>query len=59
MWKLLYTRLLGYDVDFGVKNASDLIAASAYAEKQVGYVACSVFLNEVGAGTLVGMGAAV
>ncbi|PRW60941.1 AP-2 complex subunit alpha-1-like [Chlorella sorokiniana] len=46
MWKLLYTRLLGYDVDFGVKNASDLIAASGYAEKQVGYVACSVFLNE-------------
>lgn len=46
MWKLLYTRLLGYDVDFGVKNASDLIAASGYAEKQVGYVACAVFLNE-------------
>lgn len=109
MWKLLYTRLLGYDVDFGLKNASDLIAAPGwarqqprdadpvcalmtssyappscttatkrvlrkhmrqaapspgpvptvcydtpapvlpcrYAEKQVGYVACSVFLNEV------------
>lgn len=31
MWKLLYTRLLGYDVDFGVKNASDLIAASGCA----------------------------
>ena len=31
MWKLLYTRLLGYDVDFGVKNASDLIAAPGFA----------------------------
>lgn len=31
MWKLLYTRLLGYDVDFGVKNASDLIAAAGCA----------------------------
>ena len=31
MWKLLYTRLLGYDVDFGVKNASDLVAASGCA----------------------------
>lgn len=31
MWKLLYTRLLGYDVDFGVKNASDLIAAPGCA----------------------------
>lgn len=46
MWKLLYTRMLGYDVDFGHKQAMDLIAASDYAEKQVGYVACSIFLNE-------------
>jgi AP-2 complex subunit alpha len=27
MWKLLYTRMLGYDVDFGHKQAMDLIAA--------------------------------
>lgn len=47
MWKLLYTRLLGYDVDFGHRQAMDLIAGNTYAEKQVGYVACSVLLNEV------------
>lgn len=35
MWKLLYTRLLGYDVDFGVKNASDLIAAPGCAGQQL------------------------
>lgn len=46
MWKLLYTHMLGYDVDFGHKQAMDLIASPGYAEKQVGYVACSVFLNE-------------
>lgn len=46
MWKLLYTRMLGYDVDFGHKQAMDLIAAPGYAQKQVGYVACSVLLNE-------------
>lgn len=28
MWKLLYTRMLGYEVDFGHKQAMDLIAAS-------------------------------
>lgn len=28
MWKLLYTRMLGYDVEFGQKQAMDLIAAS-------------------------------
>ena len=97
MWKLLYTRMLGYDVDFGHKQAMDLIAAPGcaerggaecgggrgskgngrcscmhtgqrapwcgvllrieyeraprpvrrYAQKQVGYVACSVLLTEV------------
>lgn len=46
MWKLLYTRMLGYDVEFGQKQAMDLIAASGFAEKQVGYVACGFFLNE-------------
>lgn len=28
MWKLLYTRMLGYDVEFGQKQAMDLIAAT-------------------------------
>lgn len=38
--------MLGYDVEFGQKQAMDLIAASGFAEKQVGYVACGFFLNE-------------
>uniref|UniRef100_A0A1D2AG34 AP-2 complex subunit alpha n=2 Tax=Auxenochlorella protothecoides TaxID=3075 RepID=A0A1D2AG34_AUXPR len=46
MWKLLYTHMLGYNVEFGHKQAMDLIAAPGYAEKQVGYVACAVFLSE-------------
>lgn len=32
MWKLLYTRVLGYDVDFGQKQAMDLIAATGSVE---------------------------
>lgn len=28
MWKLLYTQMMGYEVDFGHKQAMDLLAAS-------------------------------
>jgi hypothetical protein len=28
MWKLLYTKMLGYDVDFGQKQSMDLIASN-------------------------------
>ena len=38
--------MLGYDVEFGHKQAMDLLAAPGYAEKHVGYMACSIFLNE-------------
>ena len=44
LWKLMYTKMLGYDVDFGHKQAMDMMAASTYAEKQVGYVVCGLFL---------------
>lgn len=73
IWKLLYIYMLGYDVEFGHKQACDLIPAGKYvqiwiacggqccwcmgcmvldpthryAEKQVGYTAASVLLNEV------------
>ena len=75
MWKLLYIFMLGYDVEFGHKQAADLIPANKcvsaralccvpaalasylqpdllhshcrYAEKQVGYMACAILLNEV------------
>jgi hypothetical protein len=46
MWKLMYTKMLGYDVEFGHKQAMDMMAATNYAEKQVGYVVCSMFLSE-------------
>ena len=46
LWKLMYTKMLGYDVDFGHKQAMDMMAASTYAEKQVGYVVCGMFLSE-------------
>ena len=31
MWKLLYIFMLGYDVEFGHKQAADLISASKCA----------------------------
>jgi AP-2 complex subunit alpha len=46
LWKLMYTKMLGYDVDFGHKQAMDMMAASTYAEKQVGYVVCGLLLSE-------------
>jgi hypothetical protein len=69
VWKLLYIYMLGYDIEFGHKQACDLIPASKYdciawnlcryinaksrlnthrySEKQVGYMSCSLLLNEV------------
>ena len=48
MWKLLYIYMLGYTsgVEFGHRQACDLIPAAKYSEKQVGYMACSILLNE-------------
>ncbi|KAI8103939.1 hypothetical protein M9435_006465 [Picochlorum sp. BPE23] len=46
LWKLMYTKMLGYDVEFGHKQAMDMMAATTYAEKQVGYVVCGMFLSE-------------
>jgi AP-2 complex subunit alpha len=42
----MYTRMLGYEVEFGHKQAMDMMAATTYAEKQVGYVVCGMFLCE-------------
>ncbi|GMH38541.1 hypothetical protein BSKO_06425 [Bryopsis sp. KO-2023] len=46
VWKLLYIYMLGYNVEFGHRQAADLIPEEKYAEKQVGYAACSILLNE-------------
>ena len=47
IWKLLYIYMLGFDIDFGHKQACDLIPMPKYSDKQVGYMACSLLLLEV------------
>ena len=44
--KLMYIFLLGYDVDFGQVEAVNLINDPKFSEKQVGYLATSLLLNE-------------
>jgi hypothetical protein len=46
-WKLLYSHMMGYEVDFGHKQAADLIPSARFDEKQVGYQALTILLNEV------------
>jgi len=43
---LLYIYILGWNVDFGHLEAVGLISASKYSEKQIGYLAVTLFLNE-------------
>jgi hypothetical protein len=38
---------MGFEVDFGHKQAADLIPSNKFDEKQVGYQALTVLLNEV------------
>ncbi|KAJ5035586.1 uncharacterized protein L3040_008051 [Drepanopeziza brunnea f. sp. 'multigermtubi'] len=44
--KLLYIYILGWNVDFGHLEAVNLISASKYSEKQIGYLAMTLFLHE-------------
>jgi AP-2 complex subunit alpha len=44
--KLLYVYIQGYDVDFGHLEAVNLISAKNYSEKQIGYLAVTLFLHE-------------
>ena len=44
--KLLYIYILGYNVDFGHLEAVNLISANKFSEKQIGYLAVTLFLNE-------------
>jgi hypothetical protein len=39
--------MMGFEVDFGHKQAADLIPSSKFDEKQVGYQALTILLNEV------------
>ncbi|KAI9886918.1 MAG: hypothetical protein M1823_001287 [Watsoniomyces obsoletus] len=44
--KLLYIYILGWNVDFGHLEAVNLISAIKYSEKQIGYLAVTLFLHE-------------
>ncbi|POR38714.1 AP-2 complex subunit alpha-2 [Tolypocladium paradoxum] len=44
--KLLYIYILGWDVGFGHLEAVNLISANKYSEKQIGYLAVTLFLHE-------------
>ncbi|KAJ1987067.1 hypothetical protein GGI25_000189 [Coemansia spiralis] len=44
--KLIYMSLLGYDINFGHREAVELISSSKYSEKQIGYLAVSLLLIE-------------
>ncbi|KZZ89014.1 AP-2 complex subunit alpha [Ascosphaera apis ARSEF 7405] len=44
--KLLYVYIQGYNVDFGHLEAVNLISATKYSEKQIGYLAVTLFLHE-------------
>lgn len=44
--KLLYIYIQGYNVDFGHLEAVNLISAIKYSEKQIGYLAVTLFLHE-------------
>lgn len=44
--KLLYVYILGWNVDFGHLEAVNLISSNKFSEKQVGYLAVTLFLHE-------------
>ncbi|KAI9793038.1 MAG: hypothetical protein M1816_000936 [Peltula sp. TS41687] len=44
--QLLYVYILGWNVDFGHLEAVNLISASKYSEKQIGYLAVTLFFHE-------------
>ncbi|KAI5285579.1 hypothetical protein KEM54_000460, partial [Ascosphaera aggregata] len=44
--KLLYVYIQGYNVDFGHLEAVNLISATKYSEKQIGYLSVTLFLHE-------------
>eukprot|EP01063_Lacrimia_lanifica_P015646 TRINITY_DN22335_c0_g1_i1.p1 TRINITY_DN22335_c0_g1~~TRINITY_DN22335_c0_g1_i1.p1 ORF type:complete len:1205 (+),score=553.57 TRINITY_DN22335_c0_g1_i1:93-3707(+) len=44
--KILYIYMLGYEVDFGHMEGVELLSSDRYSEKYIGYLACTLFLNE-------------
>lgn len=46
VWKLLYSYMLGYDIDFGHFQAVELCSSAKFSEKSAGYLAISLLLAE-------------
>lgn len=46
VWKLIYMYMLGYEIEFGHMVALKLITSTKYSEKNAGYMACSIMMNE-------------
>ncbi|KAI9719701.1 MAG: hypothetical protein M1828_006134 [Chrysothrix sp. TS-e1954] len=44
--KLLYVYILGWNLDFGHLEAVNLISGSKFSEKQIGYLAVTLFFHE-------------
>ncbi|KAK6097766.1 hypothetical protein MT418_001858 [Batrachochytrium dendrobatidis] len=44
--KLLYMYILGWEIDFGHVEAVNLLGSTKYSEKQIGYLAATLMLNE-------------
>eukprot|EP01132_Coremiostelium_polycephalum_P002027 gene2027-2494_t len=44
--KLLYMYMLGYELDFGHMEAVTLLSSTKFSEKQIGYIAIGILLNE-------------
>ncbi|CAO1615226.1 unnamed protein product [Jaminaea pallidilutea] len=44
--KVLFTHILGHEVDIGHMEAVNLIASNKYSEKQIGYLALTLLMHE-------------
>jgi len=44
--KIIYIYMLGYDINVGFLQAINLMTSTIFSEKQVGYLACGLLLNE-------------
>eukprot|EP00792_Barthelona_sp_PAP020_P004423 TRINITY_DN2119_c0_g1_i1.p1 TRINITY_DN2119_c0_g1~~TRINITY_DN2119_c0_g1_i1.p1 ORF type:complete len:822 (-),score=241.94 TRINITY_DN2119_c0_g1_i1:14-2443(-) len=44
--KLMYTFLLGYEIDFANLNVTDLLDSKTFADKQIGYIAAQLLFSE-------------
>lgn len=46
LFKLLFIKLLGYEVNFGYKEIASLVAGKKYSEKYTGYVTLAILVPE-------------